>query len=203
MNQSASGSRHGLFDDIQALLVGPLLFAIGLYFMRLAGLLSGGAAGLTFLIYYATGINFGLLFILVNAPFYIFAYLQMGPVFTLKTVISVFMVALYGELLPWVISISDIHPFFAGASGGLLMGVSILILFRHGASIGGFNIMVLYLQQKFGISAGKVQMFLDILILLAGLLLVHWLLLLASIVGAILLNLTLAINHKPGRYTAF
>lgn len=195
--------RHNYLDDLQALLTGSLVVAIGLVFIKHAGLLTGGTAGLAFLIHYSTGLNFGLILFLANIPFYLLSLKRMGWDFTLKTVVSVLMVSLLTEGIPQVINITEINPFFAAVGGGLLMGVGMLILFRHRASMGGFNILVLYLQERFGWRAGKVQMLLDCTILIAALsILTPWLLI-ASILGAILLNFALAVNHRPGRYTAF
>lgn len=200
---TSDSNRHNYLDDLQALLTGSLIVAIGLVFIKQAGLLTGGTAGLAFLIHYSTGLNFGLVLFLANSPFYLLSLKRMGLDFTLKTVVTVLMVALLTEGIPFVINITEINPFFAAVGGGLLMGVGMLILFRHRASMGGFNILVLYLQDRFGWRAGKVQMLLDCTILTAALsILTPWLLI-ASILGAILLNFALAVNHKPGRYTAF
>jgi uncharacterized membrane-anchored protein YitT (DUF2179 family) len=202
MNASDS-NRHNYLDDLQAILTGSLIVAIGLVFIKQAGLLTGGTAGLAFLIHYSTGLNFGLILFLANIPFYLLSLKRMGWDFTLKTIVTVLMVSLLAESIPLVIDIREINLFFAAVGGGLLMGVGMLILFRHRASMGGFNILVLYLQDRFGWRAGKVQMALDCTILIAALsILTPWLLI-ASILGAILLNFALAVNHKPGRYIAF
>ncbi len=196
-------NRHNYLDDLQAILTGSLIVAIGLVFIKQAGLLTGGTAGLAFLIHYSTGLNFGLILFLANIPFYLLSLKRMGWDFTLKTIVTVLMVSLLIESIPLVINITEINSFFAAVAGGLLMGVGMLILFRHRASMGGFNILVLYLQERFGWRAGKVQMVLDCAILAAALSILTLWLLIASILGAILLNFALAVNHKPGRYTAF
>jgi uncharacterized membrane-anchored protein YitT (DUF2179 family) len=67
-------------------------------------------------------------------------------------------------------------------------------------SLGGFNILALYLQERFGIRAGKVQMGLDCTIVILSLFIVDISLILLSVVGAVVTNLILAMNHKPGRY---
>jgi uncharacterized membrane-anchored protein YitT (DUF2179 family) len=196
-------NRHNYLDDLQAILTGSLIVAIGLVFIKQAGLLTGGTAGLAFLIHYSTGLNFGLILFLANIPFYLLSLKRMGWDFTLKTIVTVLMVSFLIEGIPLVINITEINSFFAAVAGGLLMGVGMLILFRHRASMGGFNILVLYLQERFGWRAGKVQMVLDCAILTAALSILTLWLLIASILGAILLNFALAVNHKPGRYTAF
>ncbi len=196
-------TRHSRFDDIQGILTGALVVAIGIGFIKSAGLLTGGAVGIAFLIHYATGANFGLTLFLINLPFYWLALKRMGIEFTLKTLATVFLVALLVETLPHAFAIARIDPFFAGLAGGLLIGVGMLILFRHRASLGGLNVLVLYLQERFGWRAGKLQMGLDVVILLGATFVVPPLVLVASVLGAVLLNFALAVNHKPGRYMAF
>lgn len=195
--------KHSRFDDIQGILTGALVVAIGIGFIKSAGLLTGGAVGLAFLLHYATGANFGLALFLVNLPFYWLAIKRMGWEFTLKTIATVTLVALLTETLPHALSIARIDPFFAGLAGGLLMGVGMLILFRHRASLGGLNVLVLWLQERYGWRAGKLQMGLDVAILLGATFIAPPLLLAASILGAVLLNFALAVNHKPDRYMAF
>jgi uncharacterized membrane-anchored protein YitT (DUF2179 family) len=84
-----------------------------------------------------------------------------------------------------------------------MIGVGLLILFRHRASLGGFNVLVLYLQERYGWRAGLTQLALDCSVLAAATLIASPQVLLASVLGAVLLNLALAVNHKPGRYIAF
>ena len=67
---------------------------------------------------------------------------------------------------------------------------------------GGINLLVLYLQERFKIPAGKVQMGIDVAILLASLFYVDWKLVLFSILGAVILNLIILLNHKTSRYIA-
>jgi len=83
-----------------------------------------------------------------------------------------------------------------------LRGVSFLILFRHRSSLGGVNLLALYLQERFKIPAGKVQMAVDVVILLTSLFFVDWQLILVSILGAIILNSIILLNHKSSRYVA-
>ena len=84
----------------------------------------------------------------------------------------------------------------------LLAGAGMLMLFRHRASLGGFNVLVLYLQDTRGWRAGHLQMGLDCGIVLAALAFVPLPQIAWSVAGAVALNLTLAINHRPGRYMA-
>lgn len=194
--------RHRPHEDVQALVTGTLFVSLGVILFRECGLLTGGTAGLAFLLHYATGWNFSLLFFLINLPFYGLAWRRMGRVFTLKTFAAVGLLSVLVQWVPQWIHIDQLSTGFAAVAGGLLMGTGMLILFRHRASLGGFNVLVLWLQERFGWRAGKVQMGFDCTIVLAALAVVDWSQIAWSVLGAVVLNMTLAINHRPGRYMA-
>ena len=195
--------RHSVFDDLQGLLTGTLFVALGLQLLRQAGLMTGGTAGIALLLHHLGGWPFGALFFAINLPFYGLAWLRMGPRFTLKTVLAVTLLAVLSELLPGWLPLGEISPLFAAIGGGLLLGAGFLILFRHRASLGGLNVLVLWLQDRYGWRAGWVQMAIDCSILLCALPWLSWQQGALSVVAAVALNFALAVNHRPGRYTAF
>ena len=193
--------KHTHFEDIQALILGTLLISLGINLYSSAGLLTGGTAGIAFLIKYATDLSFGQIFFVVNIPFYWLALKQMGIEFTIKTFISVALISVFTEITPLFIQFKLLNVLYASIIGGLLMGSGFLMLFRHNASLGGLNILARYLSQTRGISIGKFQMAVDCTVVLMAIFIVNWQLILFSIIGAISLNLIIAVNHKPGRYT--
>ena len=199
---AAAPGRHKPHEDAQALLTGTLFVAFGVVLFGHVGLLTGGTAGLAFLVHYATGWSFSAVFFLINLPFYALAWQRMGARFTVKTFMAVGLLSLLAHLVPGWIEIGALEPGFAAVAGGLLMGAGMLMLFRHRASLGGFNVLVLYLQERFGWRAGHLQMALDCAIVLAAFSVrapsqIAW-----SVLGAVVLNMTLAINHRAGRYMA-
>src|SRR5574343_312217 len=131
---------HTLLEDIQALLVGCFFVALSVLVFRHSHLMPGGTAGLSFLGHYLGGWPIGAVLLV------------------------------YTEVLPAFISFGPLHPVAAAITAGLQAGVGILILIRHGASLGGLGVLALYLQKTRGWRAGTVQMAGDCLILLAGLL---------------------------------
>ena len=195
-----AASQHTAFEDAQAVLTGALFIALGVAMFARAGLLTGGTAGLAFLIHYATGWRFGVVFFVINVPFYVLALRAMGWTFTVKTFCAVAALSLFSELMPLVLRFDFLQPVYAGVMGGFLIGAGLLMLFRHKASLGGLNIVVLYLQERHGWRAGKVQMAIDCLIVLAALAIVEPWLIAVSVLGAVALNLVVAVNHRPGRY---
>jgi uncharacterized membrane-anchored protein YitT (DUF2179 family) len=194
--------RHRSHEDLQALLTGTLFVALGVLMFKQVGLLTGGTAGVAFLVHYATGWNFGLVFFVLNLPFYGLAWQRMGRAFTLKTFAAVALLAVLTNLLPQWLQFQQLNPLLATVLGGLLMGTGMLILFRHKASLGGFNVLVLYLQEKKGWRAGRIQMLLDCSIVLCAFAITDWHHIALSVLGAVALNQTLATNHRAGRYMA-
>jgi uncharacterized membrane-anchored protein YitT (DUF2179 family) len=194
--------RHTLLEDLQALLTGTLCISLGVMMLKEVGLLTGGTAGLAFLLHYGTGISFGKLFFLINLPFYWLAWRRMGRLFTVKTFVAVATLSAVSDLQPLVLHFESLNPLYAAAMGGLLIGTGFLMLFRHQASLGGVGIVALVLQRDRGWRAGHVQLAVDAAILLAALAMVEPSRIAYSLVGALTLNLTLAVNHRPGRYVA-
>ncbi|MFT4192330.1 MAG: YitT family protein [Comamonas sp.] len=193
---------HTLGEDLLALFTGSFVIAFGVMLLQQSHAITGGTAGLAFLLHYALGLKFGLAFFLLNLPFYYLALRQMGRAFVIKTFGAVALVSLFTELHPRFVSIAQISPFYAALLGNVLMGLGFIVLFRHKASLGGINILALVLQERRGIRAGKVQMVIDVFVILASLALVPWPVLLASVGGAVVLNLIIAMNHRPNRYLA-
>jgi uncharacterized membrane-anchored protein YitT (DUF2179 family) len=195
-------AHHTRLEDFQALITGTLLVSLGVTLLGKAHLITGGTVGLAFLAHYFSGISFGKLFFAINVPFYFLAVKKMGWEFTIKSFTAVLMLSVFSELLPLVFQLEAINPVYAAIMGGLLAGVGLLILFRHKASLGGINVFVLYLQERYGLRAGFVQLGLDVAILLMSIPMISVTAVLISLLGAAVMNVTLAINHRPGRYIA-
>jgi len=202
MDDNQPDLHHRPYEDLLALLTGGLFVAMGVQLFGHVGLLTGGTAGIAFLVHYATGWNFGLVFFVINLPFYGLAWKRMGRAFTVKTFAAVGTLALLNNLLPHVLELGHVNTLFATLAGGSMIGAGMLILFRHRASLGGFNVLVLYLQDRYGWRAGILQMGLDSCIVLAAFAVTDTYHIGLSVLGAVVLNQTLATNHRAGRYMA-
>jgi uncharacterized membrane-anchored protein YitT (DUF2179 family) len=202
-NPHPSAIRHTPWEDLLALLVGCLLVALSLAFYKHSRLLTGGTTGLSFVVHYLSQWPLGLVLFAANLPFYIFAWLAMGPLFTLKTFGAVLGLSLMAEWMPQLLSFGALDPVYAATISGLLAGTGILILIRHGASLGGLGVLAIYLQKKKGWRAGTLQMASDVLILTLGLWVLPWDKVVLSVLSAMALNLVIAVNHRPDRYFGF
>ncbi len=197
-----SATRHTPVEDVQGIFSGSLIAALGLYVLASAGLLTGSTAGVAFLLHYAFGVNFGLAFFLLNVPFFYLSWKRLGMAFTIKTFIAIGLTSLLADIQSRFFEISSIHPAWAALLGGLLLGFGLLALYRHRASLGGVGILGIYLQERFGIRAGLVQLAIDMCVLAVAFFVTTPPVVFYSVLGAVVLNLFVAINHRADRYIA-
>ena len=199
---ASAPDRHSLLEDAQGVLAGSMLVSLGVTLFSAAGLLTGGTVGLAFLVHYGADLSFGTVFFLVNLPFYYLAFRRLGLAFTVKTFCAIAMTALLSEYMPGFFAFESINPIAAALFGGLTVAAGMLALFRHRTSLGGFGILALYLQDRFGWRAGLVQLAFDGMVLACSFFVATPFAILCSILGALVMNLTLAVNHRNDRYIA-
>ncbi len=193
---------HTPLEDAQGIAYGATMAAFGIVVLTHLGLVTGQTAGLAVLIAYATGWGFGPVFFVVNIPFYALGLWRMGWRFTLKTFASVAALSGLTMLMPGWVSFAHLNPLFGAVLFGLASGSALLALFRHGASLGGIGIVALLLQDRFGWRAGWVQLGFDAVLFAAALALRDLPTVAYSFVGALVVNLVIAINHRRDRYIA-
>lgn len=195
-------SRHSLIDDAQGLSLGVFLCGLGLHFLTSAGLMTGQTAGVAVLLSYATGYSFGVVFFVINLPFYAVAWRRLGAVFTAKSLISVTMLSVVTELLPFAVRFDHLTPLLAALAFGATVGIGLLAMFRHNGSLGGLGVIALVVQDRTGFRAGWVQLIFDAGIFGIALMLFEPTIVAWSLLGAVVVNLTIAINHRRDRYVA-
>ncbi|MAW86921.1 MAG: membrane protein [Phyllobacteriaceae bacterium] len=198
----ATATQHSPLEDAQAIVTGTVLATLGVALLAHLNFLTSGVAGLALIISYTFGINVGLAFFLINLPFFALAALRMGRAFTVKTFVAIAALSAMIGVQPQVFTFGEIDPFVGAVVAGLLIGFALLALFRHRASLGGAGILAIFLQERFGWRAGLTQLVVDMAILGLAFLVVDRTSVLYSLVGAIVLNGFLAINHRSDRYIA-
>lgn len=199
---SSQPKKHTLIEDAQGLAYGSFLASVGVLLLTHLGFVTGQTAGLALLISYATGWGFAPVFFVVNLPFYWLGYRRLGLAFMVKSFLAVGLLSVLVALLPPLLQFGHVHPGVGAVLIGFLSGSALLALFRHGASLGGIGIVALYLQDKTGFRAGWTQMIVDAAIFACALLLQEWRAVAWSFLGAVVLNLVIAINHRRDRYIA-
>ncbi|MBB6453725.1 uncharacterized membrane-anchored protein YitT (DUF2179 family) [Salirhabdus euzebyi] len=150
------------------ILLGCMITAIGVIFLNHSSLVTGGTAGLALSVSYLFTLPFSIVFFMINIPFYIFSFVRMGWKFTLSTILSVTILSGLTSLDQFLPGFTI--PMWVGAIvGGLFIGVGLSVLFMNGSSLGGANILSLFLQKRYNINPGKTTFIFDGIVVLSGL----------------------------------
>ena len=184
-----------------AIIEGCFLAALGLFFLQSSNLLVGGTAGLAAISNQVFTLSRGTWFFLINAPFFLIAFKQMGKSFTVKSAIGVAMVSVITDSLSLLINIDSIPVWLASFIGGGLIGIGLLILFRHNTSLGGVNILALYIEKHHGIHSGKIMLATDMCVVLLALFLYPTEQIIYSLIGFLVLTSVLGRYHKKAPIT--
>lgn len=199
-NEPQTRLEHSLFEDALAFLLGGGMAAFGVTILTHLGLITGQTAGLAVLISYVTGWSFGPVFFALNLPFYLLGWLQLGPRFTVKSFIAVALTSVLAELMPGWITFDHVAAIPGALLAGAVSGLGLIAIFRHGASLGGIGVLGLWMQERFGIQAGWVQLAFDVVLFAAAAFVLAPDLVIYSLMGAVVVNLIIGVNHRKDRY---
>lgn len=192
--------KHKWYEDLFGLAIGSILIAIGIEFMQVSGLLTGGTVGVSQLIARNTNLSLSLIYGLVSFPFFILAIWKKGLNFATRSFISVIVVSYLVDFFPRFMDISISNQFAGTVVANTLAGMGVLAVFRHNSSLGGFAVVGLIAQEKLKIQAGVVLAAIDLAVLATGYNIYGRTSMINSVIGVVIFNGILALNHRPDRY---
>lgn len=175
---------------------GCFLVSLGVCFLAASGLLVGGTAGLAFIANKALPITFGVWFFTINLPFFYLAIRQMGKAFAVRSLLCIIAVSLMSDVLNFYVHFENLPPLLGAVIAGGLIGIGLILLFRYRSSLGGVNILGLYLEERFGIHSGKVLLASDLVVAAFALALYDWDKVAYSLLGFVVLSSVLGRYHK-------
>jgi uncharacterized membrane-anchored protein YitT (DUF2179 family) len=161
------------FRVMGLVLVGLILTSLGLRFLAMHDLTFGGTAGLATVLTYMSPWSWGMLFFLVNLPFFLISWTKLGKWFTLSSLLSITAISVIRDLLD-VMTFFNVPLWLATALAGICIGIGVTLVLNNGSSLGGIHILALYIDQKWGINRGLTIFISDFLIIVFAALLVGW-----------------------------
>lgn len=200
---TANPIRHSLFEDAYAYLTGCSLVVLGLVWLKSAGLVTGGIAGMALLCSYLVPLPPGVLFTLLNIPFFLLAGRTLGRSVIFKAIMANLLISGLALMASWAFRLEEVNGLFAALFGGTVIGAGILMLARHHVGVGGIGMLAIALQKSRGWNAGRTQLVADALIVTSALPILRMSLsqFATSILSAAAVAGVLIVFHKPGRYT--
>jgi uncharacterized membrane-anchored protein YitT (DUF2179 family) len=136
-----------------AMLISALLIAFSFNQLLIPHhMISGGISGITMIIGYATGINIGWLYFVLNVPILIWGWRVLGVRFVGWSMFSVIATTAAMQLIPVRPLVTDLT--LGAVFGGVVIGFGSGLSLREGSSSGGFDIIATILTRKRNLSVG-------------------------------------------------
>jgi uncharacterized membrane-anchored protein YitT (DUF2179 family) len=109
-------------------------------------------------------LTLGLFLFLLNLPFLIVGYKQIGKTFALSTLLGVSAMSVGTTMLHDVRPLTE-DPLLAAVFGGIILGIGVGLVIRYGGSLDGTEIVAILFNKKTPFSVGEIVMFFNVFIL--------------------------------------
>lgn len=147
------------------LMLGAVLMAVALeIFLVPNQIIDGGITGISIMLSKIFHIKLGILLTLLNLPFLIIGYKQIGKTFALSTLFAVIVMSI-GTVLLHPVKPLTVEPLLAAVFGGTILGVGVGIVVRYGGSLDGTEIVSILVSKRLPFSVGEFVMFINLFIL--------------------------------------
>lgn len=145
------------------LLLGILSAGLGLKgFLIPNGLIDGGVTGISMLVSKVSGLHLAYFLIIINVPFILISYYQLGRNFAFRAFIAIIGLA---AILPFLeISIITNDRLLSAIFGGFFLGAGIGLSIKGGGVLDGTEILALFISKRFPATVGDVILLFNILI---------------------------------------
>ena len=165
-----------LAQDYVMITLGLFTYAFGFTaFILPEKIVIGSVTGLSSLIHYWVGWNVALTYYAINIILLCIAFRSVGKQFVLRTIIGASISTLFiGVLQPMFPQpIVEQQTFMNVILGAVLCGLGLGVVFTHGGSTGGTDIIAAMVAKHSTISFGRTMMYCDVLIICSSYLLFH------------------------------
>ncbi|AIQ27804.1 MULTISPECIES: YitT family protein [Paenibacillus] len=154
-----------LAQRIVMIVIGAAMMSVALeIFLVPNELIDGGITGISIMLSHIFNIPLGILLTLLNLPFLVIGYKQIGKTFALSTLFAVVVMSIGTQLLHPVNPIT-VEPLLAAVFGGVILGVGVGLVVRYGGSLDGTEIVAILVSKRLPFSVGEVVMFFNLFIL--------------------------------------
>lgn len=124
--------------------------------------IDGGVTGIALMISQLTGLSLSALILVINIPFIVLGYYQLGRKFAFKTLLTI--LALAGALLVLSFPTLTQDKLLIAVFGGFFLGAGMGLTMRGGGVLDGTEILAVYLSRKLPASIGDIVLIINIII---------------------------------------
>lgn len=152
-----------LLKDALFITIGVLAAGFGLKgFLLPNGFIDGGVTGISLLVQAVSGFPLSILIVVINLPFIILGYFQIGKTFVLRSVIAIIGLAIALELIDYPIITDD--KLLIAVFGGFFLGAGIGLSVRGGGVLDGTEVLAIFLGKRTGLTIGDLILIFNIFI---------------------------------------
>ena len=147
--------------------LGILVASFGLKsFLLPNSFIDGGVTGISLITKELTGISLSILIVVINLPFIILAFSQIGKQFATKSIIAILGLALALQFLSFPIITTD--KLLIAVFGGFFLGTGIGLAIRGGAVLDGTEVLAIFISKKTGLTIGDIIFIFNVIIFSFG-----------------------------------
>lgn len=159
-------NRTGTVKDVLLIIIGSLIFAIGINYFAIPNRLSeGGVIGVTIVTYYLFDWSPGIVNFVVNTALLAAGYKFFSKRIVWYTIISIIFSSLFLFVTVDIGKEINGDTLLAALFAGLTVGLGIGLIFRTGGTSGGSAIVARLANQFLGWSIGKGMLVIDIIVI--------------------------------------
>ena len=145
------------------IIIGIFSAAFGLKsFLLPNNFIDGGATGISLLLSRIFNFPLPIIIILVNIPFILLGYKQLGNVFAVRTILSILGLAVCLALVNYPPVTND--KLLVAVFGGFFLGAGIGFAIRGGGVLDGTEVLAIFVSRKTGSTIGDIIMLINIVI---------------------------------------
>nr|WP_320024373.1 YitT family protein [uncultured Acetobacterium sp.] len=156
------------------LFIGSIIAAVGLeIFLVPNNIIDGGIIGISIIASYLTGLPLGAFIIVLNLPFLIFGYKQIGKTFVLSSLFAILSLSFWLSVLHPIPGLTN-DVLLATVFGGIILGIGVGLIIRNSGSLDGTEMVAIVFSKTAAFSVGEIVMFFNLFILSSAGLIFGW-----------------------------
>ena len=154
--------------------IGSIIAAVALeIFLVPNNIIDGGITGISIIMSHLTGIPLSAFLIVLNLPFLIVGYKQIGKTFVLSSGFGILSLSFWVSVFKPVPGFTD-DILLAAVFGGMILGIGVGLIIRNSGSLDGTEMVAIVLTRKSSFSVGEIVMFFNLFILSSAGLVFGW-----------------------------
>lgn len=157
-----------LIKRVVFITIGAVLMGVALeMFLVPNDIIDGGIAGISIILSKTTSLKLGLFLFLLNVPFLMLGYKQIGKTFAFSTLYGIAVMSLTTAMLHHAEAFTN-EKLLAVMFGGIMLGAGVGLVIRFGGSLDGTEIVSILVSKKINVPVGQLIMIINVFIFIVA-----------------------------------